>query len=53
MGNWLLYIAAIPYSELSSANRNNYEMFMNGHHVIHRSDLFWAGVSIDLAIRKS
>ena len=39
-------------NELSSTNRDVYQMFMNDHHVVRRSDSFWAGVSTDLAIEQ-
>ena len=39
-------------NELPSTNRDVYQMFMNGHHVVRRSDSFWAGVSTDLAIEQ-
>ena len=45
-----LYLQSI--NELSSTKLDVYGMFMNSHHVVRQSDLFWEGVSADLAIEQ-
>ena len=45
-----LYLQSM--NELSSTNPDVYQMFINGHHVVRRSELFWAGVPTDLAIEQ-
>ena len=39
-------------NELCSTNPGVSQMFVNGHHVVQRSDSFWAGVSTDLTIEQ-
>ena len=38
--------------ELSDINPNVYDIFTSGHHIVRRSDAYWAGVSTDLAIEQ-
>lgn len=45
-----LYLQSI--NELFSTNLDVYEMFINSHHVVRQSDLFWEGVSADLTIEQ-
>ena len=52
-------IAAKPYyylqemSELKNGHPNVYLQFLNGRHVVRRSNKFWAGLSSDLAIEQT
>ena len=46
------YLYLQSMNELSATNPDVYNMFMNGHHVVRRSDAYWAGVSTDLAIEQ-
>ena len=48
----LVYLYLQSMNELSSANPDVYQMFMNGHHVVRRHCSSWAGVSTDLVIEK-
>lgn len=38
--------------KLQETHQSVYDMFMQGHHVIRRSDRFWAGLSPDLCIEQ-
>ena len=38
--------------KLKDTNPKVHEMFLNGHHVVRRSDSYWAGLSTDLVIEQ-
>ena len=46
------YVYLMNMLELEISNPEIYHLFMKGHHVIRRSDRFWAGLSTDLVIEQ-
>ena len=47
-----LYIYLMKMQDLNNTNPDLYTAFMEGQHVLRRSDRFWAGISSDLAIEQ-
>ena len=47
-----LYVYLQTMSELPTTNQHLHEKFMEGYHVIRRSDRFWGGLSSDLVIEQ-
>ena len=47
-----LHIYLQDMFELESKHPEVYKHFLNGHHVVRRSDRLWAGISTDLAIEQ-
>jgi len=46
------YLYLQMMERLSEEHPDAYESFKNGHHVVRRSDRFWAGLSTDLVIEQ-
>ena len=46
------YLYLMNMQDLETTNPNIHNFFMNGYHVIRRSDRFWAGLSTDLVIEQ-
>ncbi|XP_069112197.1 uncharacterized protein [Argopecten irradians] len=46
------YVYLMRMTQLEATNPGIYEMFLNGHHVLRRTDRFWAGLSSDLIIEQ-
>lgn len=47
-----IHIYLQQMQQLEETHNNVYRLFMEGHHVLRRSDRFWAGLSTDLCIEQ-